>query len=68
MTNLPGSYAPTNAGRTGNAGSDQSGQNRGASSNRPAQKPRGKGRQKFGANNSNPNVKQVRLTLVFIDF
>jgi hypothetical protein len=31
----------------------------------PAQKKR---RMKFGADQSNPNVKQVRLTLVFVDF
>jgi len=68
MTNPPSRYAPTNAGRAGNAGADQSGQNRGLAGTRPAQKPRGKGRPKFGANNGNPNVKQVRLTLVFIDF
>ncbi len=68
MTNLPSNYAPTNAGRSGNPGSDYPGPNRGATGNRPAKGPRGKGRLKFGADNSNPNVKQVRLTLVFIDF
>jgi hypothetical protein len=68
MTNLPGNYAPTNAGRTGNTGPDYSGQNRGPAGKRSPKKPRGKGRLAFGADNSNPNVKQVRLTLVFIDF
>jgi hypothetical protein len=68
MTNQPSSYAPTNAGRTGNGGPDYSGKNRGSAGDRPVKQPRGKGRLKFGADNSNPNVKQVRLTLVFIDF
>lgn len=68
MTNLPSSYPPTNAGRAGYADADQSGQNRGLAGNQRTQKPRAMGRSKFGANNSNPNVKQVRLTLVFIDF
>ena len=68
MTNLPNSYGPPGAGRTGNGGPDYSGNNRGSGGNRPAKKPRGKNRLKFGADNSNPNVKQVRLTLVFIDF
>ena len=68
MTNLPSSYAPTNAGRSGNPVSQNNGQNRGATSKRTAKSPRGKGLLKFGTDNSNPNVKQVRLTLVFIDF
>jgi hypothetical protein len=68
MTNLPNSYGPPGAGRTGTGGPDYSGGNRGSAGNRPAKKTRGKSRLKFGADNSNPNVKQVRLTLVFIDF
>jgi hypothetical protein len=68
MTNLPSNYAPTNAGRSGNGGPDYSDQNRAVPGNRPAAKRPGKGRLKFGADNANPNVKQVRLTLVFIDF
>jgi hypothetical protein len=68
MTNLPSSYGPPSAGRTGNGGPDYSGSNRGSSGTRPTKKPRGKSRLQFGADNSNPNVKQVRLTLVFIDF
>lgn len=68
MTNLPSNYAPTNAGRSGNPGPDYAGQNRGGKTNRPAKAPRGKSRLKFGADNSKPNVTQVRLTLVFIDF
>ena len=68
MTNQPNSYGPPGAGRTGNGGPDYSGNNRGSAGDRPAKKPRAKGRLKFGADQSNPNVKQVRLTLVFIDF
>jgi hypothetical protein len=68
MTNLPGNYAPTNAGRTGNSGPTDAAQNRGSAGKRPVKKPRGKGRLAFGADTTNPNVKQVRLTLVFIDF
>jgi hypothetical protein len=68
MTNVPSNYVPTNAGRSGNVGPDYSVYNRGPSDNRPTKKARGRGRLKFGADNSNPNVKQVRLTLVFIDF
>jgi hypothetical protein len=68
MTNLPNSYGPPGSGRTGNGGPAYSSNNRGSAGNRPAKKPRGKSRAQFGADNSNPNVKQVRLTLVFIDF
>ena len=68
MTNVPSSYPPTTSGRTGSPSSEYSDQNRGAAKNRPAKGPRSKSRFKFGADNKNPNVKQVRLTLVFIDF
>lgn len=69
MTNIPNSYSPAKAGRSGNTAPPQgSGSSRNGSANRGASGKKKTRRLKFGADQSNPNVKQVRLTLVFVDF